>query len=189
MEYESVGCFKDSNYRAIESVEGFHRYFPSASLLFYDYKTRQQAIQKCAVFAKLKGYKMFGIQDGGMCVTSARAHKTYNKYGESEDCKSDGKGGPWANQVYRFPERKVNLLFVVSSGNPLNLKAEGLVLRDLVPSSTVIQSLLDVFYWTEVRTCTYPDTSSQLVNNIFLSSAFCVLFMQPAPGIGDSHFF
>jgi len=106
MEYESVGCFKDSSERAIESVEGFHRYFPSVSLLFYDYKTRQQAIQKCAVFAKLKGYKMFGIQDGGFCVTSASAHETYNKYGESKDCKSDGKGGPWANQVYRFPERK-----------------------------------------------------------------------------------
>ena len=49
---------------------------------------------------------MFGIRDGGMCVTSARAHKTYNRFGESQDCKSDGKGGRWANQVYRFPKIK-----------------------------------------------------------------------------------
>jgi len=116
MEYDSVGCFIDSYDRAIESVEGYHRYFPSASLLYKDYRTRQQAIQKCAVFAKLKGYKMFGIQDGGLCVTSASAHKTYNKYGESKGCKSDGKGGPWANQVYRFPERKGKFMFFDKKG-------------------------------------------------------------------------
>ena len=111
MEYESAGCFKDSNERAIESVDGFHRDFPSPSLLYYDYKTRHQAIQKCAVFAKLQRYKMFGIQDGGMFVTSASTHKTYNKYGESQDCKNHGKGGPWVNQVYRFPERKGKFMF------------------------------------------------------------------------------
>ena len=117
MEYESVGCFKDSSARAIESVDGkYHFDFPSGSLLYYDYKTRQQAIQKCAVFAKLKGYKMFGIQDGGMCVTSASAHETYNKYGESQDCKSDGKGGSWANQVYRFPERRGKFMFCDNRG-------------------------------------------------------------------------
>ena len=117
MEYESVGCFKDSKARAIESVDGkYHRSFPSGSLLYYDYKTRQQAIQKCAVFAKLKGHKMFGIQDGGMCVTSATAHETYNKYGESQDCKSDGKGGLLANQVYRFLERKGKFMFCDNRG-------------------------------------------------------------------------
>ena len=114
MEYESVGCFKDSNklVRAIQSVDGLtHSDFRSPNLLYYNYKARAQAIQKCAVFAKLQGYKMFAIQDGGMCLTSATAHKTYNKYGESQDCKSDGKGGPWANQVYRFPERKGKFMF------------------------------------------------------------------------------
>jgi len=122
MEYESVGCFKDSG---IGGVDGYHNNFPSATLLDNDYKTRQQAIQKCAVFAKLKGYKMFGIQDGGMCVTSASAHKTYNKYGESKDCKSDGKGGPWANQVYRFPERKGNSCFVMTGADTINTESEG----------------------------------------------------------------
>ena len=64
----------------------------------------------------LQGYKMFGIQDGGMCVTSPTAHKTYNKYGESQDCKSDGKGGPWVNQVYRFPGRKGKFMFCDNRG-------------------------------------------------------------------------
>ena len=54
---------------------------------------------------------MFAIQDGGQCLTSPTAHETYNKYGESQDCKSDGKGGPWANQVYRLKEYKVNTAF------------------------------------------------------------------------------
>ena len=128
MEYESVGCFKDSSARAIESVDGkYFRDFPSPSLLDNDYKTRHQVVQKCAVFAKLQGYKMFGIQDGGMCVTSARAHETYNKYGESQDCKSDGKGGPWASQVYRFPERKGNSCFVMTGADAINTELEGSV--------------------------------------------------------------
>ena len=120
MEYESVGCFEDSSPRAIESVDGkSHHNFPSPSLLNNDYKTRQQTIQKCAVFAMLQGYKMFGIQDGGMCVTSPTAHKTYNKYGESQDCKNGGKGGLLANQVYRFPGRKGKFLFCdITEENP-----------------------------------------------------------------------
>ena len=43
---------------------------------------------------------MFAIQNGGWCAASATAHETFNKYGKSTACRSDGKGGPWANQVY-----------------------------------------------------------------------------------------
>ena len=110
MEYESVGCFSDSDARAIESVDGkYYLNFPP--LLKNDYKTRPQAIPKCAVFAMVQGYKMFGLQDGGMCVTSSTAHRTYNKYGTSQDCKNDGKGGFLANQIYRFPGRKGKFIF------------------------------------------------------------------------------
>ena len=118
MEYESVGCFKDrANRHAIKKVDGkYYPDFPGGSILKNDYKTRQQAIQKCAVFSKLKGFKMFGIQDGGMCVTSASAHETYSKYGESQDCKSDGKGGFLANHVYRFPGRKGIVMFCDNRG-------------------------------------------------------------------------
>ena len=70
-------------------------------------------IQKCALFAKLIGYKVFAIQNGGECLTSATAHKTYSKYGESQVCKDDGKGGPFANQVYRLSERKGILFYVL----------------------------------------------------------------------------
>ena len=69
---------------------------------------------------------MFGIQDGGMCVTSPTAHKTYNKYGESQDCKSDGKGGRLANEVYRFPGRKGKFIFCDNKSGSYNYsEAEG----------------------------------------------------------------
>ena len=43
---------------------------------------------------------MFAVQNGGWCAASLTAAKTFNKYGKSSACKSDGEGGPWANQVY-----------------------------------------------------------------------------------------
>ena len=113
IEFESVGCYKDSYERAIKNVDGiYYRYFPIPRLLIDNYKTREQAIQKCALFAKLQGYQMFAVQDGGLCLTSATAHKTYNKYGKSQDCESDGKGGPRDNQVYRLQKEKVKAISI-----------------------------------------------------------------------------
>ena len=50
--------------------------------------------------ARRTGYGMFAIQNGGWCAASATAVKTFDEYGESEACGSDGEGGPLANQVY-----------------------------------------------------------------------------------------
>ena len=47
-----------------------------------------------------KGYVMFAVQAGGWCAASATAPQTFDKYGKSTACKSDGEGGGWANQVY-----------------------------------------------------------------------------------------
>ena len=71
-------------------------------LLNDSYSQRNDAIQKCALAAKLRGYKTFALQDGGMCASGPTANETFDKYGKSQDCKNDGKGGPWANQVYRL---------------------------------------------------------------------------------------
>ena len=90
---------------------------------------------------------MFGIQDGGFCATSATAHETYNKYGESQDCKSDGKGGPWANQVYRFPERKGKFMLCDNRGGFFNPEVGGLAFLNPALHSTDIQSPLKLFYW------------------------------------------
>ena len=43
---------------------------------------------------------MFALQHGGWCASSRRAHLTFAKYGKSKKCRRNGKGGPWANNVY-----------------------------------------------------------------------------------------
>ena len=94
--YASLGCFKDKRGGAIPSMER------TDALLKDNYSQRKHAIQKCAVAALTRGYRVFAIQDGGMCVSSPNAHKVYGKYGKSQDCKNDGKGGAGANQVYNL---------------------------------------------------------------------------------------
>ena len=59
-----------------------------------------EPIEKCAVAAPRAGYSMFAVQNDGWCVARATAPKTFDKYGKSTACGSDGEGGPWANQVY-----------------------------------------------------------------------------------------
>jgi len=49
-----------------------------------------------------KGYNVFAVQDGGQCFGLNTEVITYNKYGASTDCLSDGKGGPMANEVYQI---------------------------------------------------------------------------------------
>ncbi|XP_068694512.1 uncharacterized protein [Montipora foliosa] len=94
--FETIGCFKDTSNRAIQSLEG------KDSILDGSYGARKNAIAKCAVAAMRKGYKMFAVQHGGWCAASATADQTFDKYGTSAACGSDGEGGPWANQVYVF---------------------------------------------------------------------------------------
>ena len=46
-------------------------------------------------------YTVFGVQHGGQCFSGPHAHRTYAKYGRSNRCRN-GKGGAWANDVYRI---------------------------------------------------------------------------------------
>ena len=68
-------------------------------LLDGNYTSRKDAIEKCLLVGRGRGYDVVGVQDGGMCVGSAKL-RDFNKYGISRDCRSDGKGGPWANEVH-----------------------------------------------------------------------------------------
>jgi len=92
----SIGCFEDISWsRPIPSLEG-----QDPRLEGVNYKRRTDAIEKCAFVAKQRGYKVFALQDGGMCLSSSTAHKTFQRYGTSSKCKSDGRGGKEANHVY-----------------------------------------------------------------------------------------
>ena len=65
------------------------------------YRKRADAILKCALVAMKYRWPVFSIQHQGWCATGPRAHVTYRKYGRFNRCKN-GKGGPWANDVYRI---------------------------------------------------------------------------------------
>ena len=80
--------------RAIPPLEG------KDGVLNDNYKTRHEAIKKCAEAASKRGFTVFALQHGGQCLSSCNAKTTYTLYGNSKDCESDGKGGRWANQVY-----------------------------------------------------------------------------------------
>ena len=88
-----VGCFKDTGRRAIPGVDG--RY----PIIRGYYRKRKDAIRRCALVALRFGYRAFAVQHQGWCATGPRAHLTYRKYGRSSRCRN-GKGGPWANDVY-----------------------------------------------------------------------------------------
>ena len=93
--FTSIGCFHAWSSRAIPSLYG-----QDPNLDIANYKRRKDAIAKCASLAKQLGNKVFALQDGAMCLTSFTMHKTFQTYGRSSQCKSDGKGGKEANQVY-----------------------------------------------------------------------------------------
>ena len=92
---QRLGCFKDTGRRAIPQLDGRSRFLRG------NYQRRRYAIQKCSLEAAKRGYSVFGVQNGGWCASGPQAHRTFAKYGRSNRCRN-GKGGPWANDVYRI---------------------------------------------------------------------------------------
>ena len=89
--------------RAIPTLEGK---IDLLHLLDGRYENRENAINKCYEAALFFGYDVFAVQNGGWCGSSATAKQAYQYYGKSSKCKQDGKGGPWANEVYQIVARK-----------------------------------------------------------------------------------
>lgn len=112
---QRIGCFKDSPRRAIPILEG------KSKLLQGNYKRRKIAIRKCAMVAVNRGYNTFSVQDGGQCFSGPRAQYTFAKYGRSNRCRG-GKGGPWANDVYRLTGAEPTLFIYCSFLSVLLLK-------------------------------------------------------------------
>ena len=103
---QGIGCFKDTSRRAITPLEG------RLPIVRGNYRRRKKAIDKCALAAARYGYIVFAVQHGGQCFGGPRAHKTYAKYGRSNRCRN-GKGGAWANDVYRVSGMISFFLFFV----------------------------------------------------------------------------
>jgi hypothetical protein len=90
--YTSLGCWADTGNRAVPQIDG------SDSAISGNYQQRANAINECYNIAKERGMKIFAVQDGGWCAADNNLN-SYNKYGASGNCRN-GKGGPWANDVY-----------------------------------------------------------------------------------------
>ena len=93
-EYTSLGCWRDKRARAIPQLEG------SDPSLRDNYMRRSDAINKCYRVARARGFVLFAVQNGGWCA-GADNFNGYQIYGQYDKCRN-GKGGPWANDVYRI---------------------------------------------------------------------------------------
>ena len=104
--YQNIGCFNDDRMGpAIETLER------QDSILDGNYTTRNDSITKCYRAAKKRGFHVFAVQNGGRCASDASAANTFDKYGNSLDCESDGKGGPLANQVYYIIGKRIDFSY------------------------------------------------------------------------------
>ena len=91
----SIGCWYDiDSSRPIPSLEGLD------PLLQDSYTSRKDAIEKCALAANKRGYKVFALKYGGLCSSSPTAHKSFYRFGTYSGCASNGRGGDSANHVY-----------------------------------------------------------------------------------------
>ena len=93
---EDLGCWKDRGARAIPPLDGT---YPT---LKDNYYLRSNAYQKCLDAANDLGFKVFALQHSGWCASGPTAEATYQKYGPSTGCGTNGEGGVWANQVYKI---------------------------------------------------------------------------------------
>ena len=92
--YTHLGCWKDTGKRAVPQIDG------SDARIRGNYRTRADAINKCYQVARERHNVIFAVQHQGWCA-AAKTFIGYQKYGKSNACKN-GKGGPWANDVYRI---------------------------------------------------------------------------------------
>ncbi|XP_065648047.1 uncharacterized protein LOC105849214 isoform X2 [Hydra vulgaris] len=90
--YKYVGCWKDSDSRALTLLEG------SAAVLDNFYPYRDKAITKCYIAATERNYEIFAVQNNGQCFVGNGV--SYQKYGIANNCNANGKGGAYANAVY-----------------------------------------------------------------------------------------
>ena len=92
--YTHLGCWKDTARRAVPQIDG------SDPRIRGNYVRRSDAINKCYQVARQRKMIIFAVQNGGWCAAATNLNG-YRKYGKASNCKN-GKGGPWANDVYRI---------------------------------------------------------------------------------------
>ena len=84
---EYLGCWTDANDRAIEGGVRFISDSP---------------MEDCYKLAKKFGWRVFAVENYKNCQTASDADETYKKYGKSDKCKDNGRGGVWSYNAYRI---------------------------------------------------------------------------------------
>lgn len=96
VQFESLGCFKDSRPRSLPLlVENLRKYI--------DWNDMTKTVRACAELVQRRGLAIFGIQFYGECWSGVDARKTYDKYGPSKNCWS-GVGREGSYFVYKLRE-------------------------------------------------------------------------------------
>merc|ERR1719206_679308 len=90
--FTSLGCWKDSWFPAVPSLEGKNGKPMNQS--------SKNAVERCYEMAKVRDMEVFAVQNGGWCG-GLKKGKGYTRYGRSKDC-VNGTGGKLANNVYRI---------------------------------------------------------------------------------------
>eukprot|EP01083_Nonionella_stella_P028877 79589_1 len=94
--YKYLGCYEDTSTRAL--VEGPHRRLSSDRL--------ENCAKTCCPF------DYFALQAGGWCSCSNSLSQA-TRYGESDGCPDDRRGGNWANDLFTYTE--------TGNGNSINM--------------------------------------------------------------------
>nr|XP_047132480.1 uncharacterized protein LOC124811205 [Hydra vulgaris] len=87
-----LGCWKDAYKRALIPLED------NLNDETLSHQKRPDPLGYCYRNASKYGYKIFSLQFGGQCF--AGNDTSYEIFGQSNNCSLDGRGGPWANEVY-----------------------------------------------------------------------------------------
>jgi len=74
-----LGCFHDSQARAIPSLEG------QDPVLDGDHTTRRDAVRKCALAAKKREHKVYVVMSNGQCSSGADTAKNFARFGHGEN--------------------------------------------------------------------------------------------------------
>ena len=93
-------CWRNKIPQKLDLLEG-----TSEVLDQYDYKKRDDPINKCHMAAEGKGYDFFAVGNGGQCW--AGKGDSYKIYSKMEKCPEHGKGFYGTTNIYEIVPRQV----------------------------------------------------------------------------------
>ena len=88
---KNLGCYRDKGYSLMPDK--------------VDFRIDDNAVEACALYAKGKGWKTFGVQNDGVCTTGSMkpgSEPDYKKLGSCSDCPEGGRGSKGIINIYQW---------------------------------------------------------------------------------------